>query len=88
MGNLVQELFDLENQLEKYVEVLNRRIYFNRTQQNEITAELQQGLGKLQQRIDYKIAYLNKKIVRLNKKLSQLEEKPPEQPAALDREVA
>jgi len=88
MGNLVQELFDLENQLEKYVEVLNRRICFNQAQQHEITAELQHGLEKLQQSIDYKIAYLNKKIVRLNKKLNQFEEKPPVPPETLDREVA
>ena len=73
MSNLVQELYDLEGLLEKYAEALNRRIGFNRDEIEDIPAELQKGLDRLQNHIDYRIAYINKKLVRLQRKLSEIE---------------
>ena len=73
MSNLVQELYDLEALLEKYAEVLNRRIGFNRSEIDDIPAELQRGLDRLQNHIDYKIAFINKKLVRLQRRMAGVE---------------
>jgi len=73
MSNLVQELYDLEALLEKYAEALNRRIGFNRNEIDDIPAELQKGLDRLQNHIDYRIAFINKKLVRLQRKMVEIE---------------
>lgn len=73
MSNLVQELYDLEGLLEKYAEALNRRIQFNRTEVDDISAALDNGLVRLQSNIDYKIAFINKKLVRLRRKMDGIE---------------
>ncbi len=73
MSNLVQELYDLEGLLEKYAEALNRRIGFNRDEIDAIPAELQKGLDRLQDHIDYRIAFINKKLVRLQRKMAEIE---------------
>ena len=79
MSNLVQELYDLEALLEKYAEALNRRIGFNRSEVDDIPVELQKGLDRLQNHIDYKIAFINKKLVRLQRKVSQIESRLKEE---------
>jgi hypothetical protein len=73
MGNLVQELYDLEILGEKYAEALNRRICFNRTEVDEISGELQNGLVRLQRSIEHKIAFINKKLVRLRRRIGIIE---------------
>jgi len=73
MANLVQELYDLEGLLEKYAEALNRRIGFNRSEIDDIPAELQRGLDRLQNHIDYRIAFINKKLVRLQRRVIEIE---------------
>ena len=73
MSNLVQELYDLEALLEKYAEVLNRRIGFNRSEIDDIPAALQKGLDRLQNHIDYRIAFINKKLVRLQRRVAGIE---------------
>jgi chromosome segregation ATPase len=72
MSNLVQELYDLEALLEKYAEALNRRIGFNRNEIDDIPAELQKGLDRLQNHIDYRIAFINKKLVRLQRRMAEI----------------
>ncbi len=73
MTNLVQELYDLEGLLEKYAEALSRRIGFNRDEIDDIPVELQKGLGRLQNHIDYRIAFINKKLVRLQRRVADIE---------------
>jgi len=73
MSNLVQELYDIEGLLEKYAEALNRRIGFNRREIEDIPAELQRGLDRLQNHIDYRLAFINKKLVRLQRRMSEIE---------------
>ncbi len=73
MTNLVQELYDLEGLLEKYAEALNRRIGFNRDEIEDIPVELQKGLCRLQNHIDYRIAFINKKLVRLQRRVADIE---------------
>ena len=73
MSNLVQELYDLEGLLEKYAEALRRRIGFNRIEIGDISSEMQRGLERLQNHIDYRIAFINKKLVRLQRRVLDIE---------------
>lgn len=73
MDDNFEPLRELEDRLERYVEVLEKRVVFNEAEVEKISAQLKANLSRRKKQIHFKMTQLVMKTIQVKDTLAALE---------------
>ena len=73
MDNDFELLRDLETEMKRYVEALEKRVVFNEAEVERISAQLRANLNKTKKQIHFKMTQLITRVIQVKDTLAALE---------------